>query len=336
MSVAGSYTDFHVDFGGSSVWYHVMRGQKEFLLIAPTDDNLKLFERWLTCEQQSFIFFAAQVRQCYRLRLRAGETLLIPTGWIHAVYTPVDSLVFGGNFLLSRNMRTQLAIYDIELRARVPDKFRFPSYERMQWYVAKRFVDRFQAAAAAAVASVATASSTTCDEPKAMQGPDTSACAPAPHPPAAPSGTALEFAAALDSLAFAADRAPAPAGLAPLAAAAPAPRLAAPPAAVDSVPVRPLQAHEATGLRCLHSALTRWLAAPASHDRPPHAVGDPIQLLARLDEFVNAAAPLAVHNLPLAMAPAGLKLRLRLGAEPTEPLTSLVAAPPAAVCLLRF
>ena len=25
MGTAGSYTDFHVDFGGSSVWYHVLR-----------------------------------------------------------------------------------------------------------------------------------------------------------------------------------------------------------------------------------------------------------------------------------------------------------------------
>jgi len=25
MGAAGSYTDFHVDFGGSSVWYHVLR-----------------------------------------------------------------------------------------------------------------------------------------------------------------------------------------------------------------------------------------------------------------------------------------------------------------------
>jgi hypothetical protein len=26
--MAGSYTDFHVDFGGTSVWYHVIRGCK--------------------------------------------------------------------------------------------------------------------------------------------------------------------------------------------------------------------------------------------------------------------------------------------------------------------
>ena len=28
MSVGGCYTDFHVDFGGTSVWYHVMKGRK--------------------------------------------------------------------------------------------------------------------------------------------------------------------------------------------------------------------------------------------------------------------------------------------------------------------
>jgi F-box/leucine-rich repeat protein 10/11 len=28
MSVGGCYTDFHIDFGGSSVWYHVLRGRK--------------------------------------------------------------------------------------------------------------------------------------------------------------------------------------------------------------------------------------------------------------------------------------------------------------------
>ncbi len=33
MSTAGCYTDFHVDFGGTAVWYHVFRGQKVFYLI---------------------------------------------------------------------------------------------------------------------------------------------------------------------------------------------------------------------------------------------------------------------------------------------------------------
>ena len=40
-------------------------------------------------------------------------------GWIHAVYTPVDSLVFGGNFLHCFNMAMQLRIADVEIKTRV-------------------------------------------------------------------------------------------------------------------------------------------------------------------------------------------------------------------------
>lgn len=48
--------------------------------------------------------------------------LLVSTGWIHAVYTPVDTLVFGGNFLHSFNIPMQLNICNIEDRTRVSSK----------------------------------------------------------------------------------------------------------------------------------------------------------------------------------------------------------------------
>lgn len=44
---------------------------------------------------------------------------LASAGWIHAVYTPVDSMVFGGNFLHSFNIPMQLNICNIEDRTRV-------------------------------------------------------------------------------------------------------------------------------------------------------------------------------------------------------------------------
>ncbi|XP_053548903.1 lysine-specific demethylase 2A-like [Bombina bombina] len=62
------------------------------------------------------------------------------TGWIHAVYTPQDTLVFGGNFLHSFNIPMQLRIYSIEDRTRVPTKFRYPFYYEMCWYVLERYV----------------------------------------------------------------------------------------------------------------------------------------------------------------------------------------------------
>ena len=54
--------------------------------------------------------------------------MFIPTGWIHAVFTPADSVVIGGNYLHGLNIRGQLAIYDIEVATGVPQKFRYLKY----------------------------------------------------------------------------------------------------------------------------------------------------------------------------------------------------------------
>merc|ERR1712070_1085416 len=57
MSVKGCYTDFHIDFGGTSVWYNVMQGEKEFFLLPPTEDNLDAFEEWTSSSRQNKDFF---------------------------------------------------------------------------------------------------------------------------------------------------------------------------------------------------------------------------------------------------------------------------------------
>jgi F-box/leucine-rich repeat protein 10/11 len=48
------------------------------------------------------------VEKCGMVTLEAGSTFFIPSGWIHAVYTPEDSLVFGGNFLHSFAIEKQI------------------------------------------------------------------------------------------------------------------------------------------------------------------------------------------------------------------------------------
>jgi len=108
-STEGCFTDFHIDFGGTSVWYHVLSGEKVFLLIEPTDDNLKLYEEWICNPKQGSIFFANFADKCYKVKLEAGKTFIIPTGWIHAVYTPIDSVVIGGNFLHSLDIKGQVS-----------------------------------------------------------------------------------------------------------------------------------------------------------------------------------------------------------------------------------
>ncbi|XP_032289749.1 jmjC domain-containing histone demethylation protein 1 isoform X2 [Drosophila virilis] len=140
MSVKNCYTDFHIDFGGTSVWYHILKGSKVFWLIPPTDRNLQLYEKWVLSGKQADIFFGDTVEKCARVYLTAGNTFFIPTGWIHAVYTPTQSLVFGGNFLHSFGIVKQLKTASVEDNTKVPQKFRYPFFTEMLWYVLARYV----------------------------------------------------------------------------------------------------------------------------------------------------------------------------------------------------
>lgn len=128
-----------IDFGGTSVWYHILRGAKTFWLVRPTKENLAKFERWSRNDQSRTFFGDLCGTECSVVHLMAGDTFMIPTGWIHAVYTSAPSLVFGGNFLHSFNIEGQLAISALEARLRVPLTYRFPLYEELHWFAAQHW-----------------------------------------------------------------------------------------------------------------------------------------------------------------------------------------------------
>ncbi|KAF8271808.1 jumonji protein [Lactarius quietus] len=140
MGVAGAWTDWHIDFAGSSVYYHILRGSKTFLFIRPTPANLASYERWSGSEIQSHTWLGDMVDEVTKVELQAGNTMIIPTGWIHAVYTPQDALVFGGNFLHSYNAALQLKVREIEISTHVPKKFRFPLFSRLCWYAGEKYL----------------------------------------------------------------------------------------------------------------------------------------------------------------------------------------------------
>ena len=141
MSVADCFTDFHIDFGGSSVFYHILRGKKTFLFIPPKEKHLKKYEEWCMSPAQNWTFLANHTNECYRVDLSEGDTMLIPAGWIHAVWTPEDSLVIGGNFLTRLNFSMQLRIAQIERATGVARKFRYPHFQKIQWYAAIRYLE---------------------------------------------------------------------------------------------------------------------------------------------------------------------------------------------------
>lgn len=140
MSVADSFTDFHIDFGGSSVFYHILKGKKTFLFIPPKSKHLKKYEQWCQSPVQQQTFLADQTKECYRVDLSAGDTMLIPSGWIHAVWTPEDSLVIGGNFLTRLNYGMQLQIAEIEKNTKVARKFRYPHFQKVLWLTAIKYL----------------------------------------------------------------------------------------------------------------------------------------------------------------------------------------------------
>ncbi|KAJ5972468.1 Zinc finger PHD-type [Penicillium vulpinum] len=141
MSVADCYTDFHIDFGGSSVYYHILKGKKTFFFIPPKDKHLKKYEEWCNSPAQDSIFLGNQTKECYRVDLSEGDTMLIPSGWIHAVWTPENSLVIGGNFLTKLNYGMQIKILNIEKETKVPKKFRYPYFQKIQWYTAQKYLE---------------------------------------------------------------------------------------------------------------------------------------------------------------------------------------------------
>jgi len=140
MSVQGCYTDWHIDFGGTSVWYHILHGEKIFWLAPPSPKNIDSYVEWTLSAKQGDSFLGDTLEQCQRIQLKEGYTFIIPSGWIHAVYTPKDSLVFGGNFLHSFNIEEQLLVSKVETKTYVPGKFRYPFYLEIMWYVVDRYL----------------------------------------------------------------------------------------------------------------------------------------------------------------------------------------------------
>lgn len=142
MGVQGAFTDFHIDFAASYVYYHVVWGRKVFLFAPPTPANLAAYRAWTSSARQETEWLGDSLQRLARVEIGTGETMLIPAGWIHAVHTPEDTLVIGGNFLSDYNVSMHWRLEDMEIATRVPRKFRFPHLMRLAWYVANGWVER--------------------------------------------------------------------------------------------------------------------------------------------------------------------------------------------------
>lgn len=81
-----------------------------FLLIESTKRNLEKFTEYQKEKHRTEKFFGEYVNPdaCRKLIVKEGETVLIPSGYIHARYMPTDSIVFGGYFLHTMHTSKQI------------------------------------------------------------------------------------------------------------------------------------------------------------------------------------------------------------------------------------
>lgn len=66
--------------------------------------------------------------------------MFIPSGYIHAVFTPKTTIVIGGNFLHSFNIKMQIRVYEIESDLQVNQMFRYPGFVKIMWYAARMYL----------------------------------------------------------------------------------------------------------------------------------------------------------------------------------------------------
>ncbi|KAF7796792.1 hypothetical protein EIP86_007976 [Pleurotus ostreatoroseus] len=105
MGVEKAWTDWHIDFAGSSVYYHILHGQKVFYFIRPTPANLAAYERWSGTEVQNHSWLGDMCDEVFKVELQA-----------------------------------ELKVRDIEIATHVPKKFRFPYFVKLCWYAGEKYL----------------------------------------------------------------------------------------------------------------------------------------------------------------------------------------------------
>uniref|UniRef100_A0A0K0FRC6 ATP-dependent DNA helicase n=1 Tax=Strongyloides venezuelensis TaxID=75913 RepID=A0A0K0FRC6_STRVS len=133
ISAKGSYTDFHIDFGGSNVWISVIFGKKTFWIIPPTDYNIAAFELYLKDSYSKKEFFGFCAADCCRITLIGGQSFFLSASWIHAVYTEKDTLMIDGNFITSAALETYKKILKSEQHQRDEAAYTYLYFKKLMW-----------------------------------------------------------------------------------------------------------------------------------------------------------------------------------------------------------
>ncbi|OQR97479.1 hypothetical protein THRCLA_06931 [Thraustotheca clavata] len=125
-----SFEEYTFGESGASLWYTVLKGHQNIHLIRPTEENLAAFQQWRLGNEK--IPFEKLIQSCTSTKLKTGETLFVPTGWIYATFALEDSIVYQGSFLHGLNLTTQWQCYHLDRQVQRV----FPGISKLVWHLA--------------------------------------------------------------------------------------------------------------------------------------------------------------------------------------------------------
>ncbi|EFP05015.1 hypothetical protein CRE_03280 [Caenorhabditis remanei] len=106
LTMAGSFTEPHIDYSATSLYFYVAKGQKIFYFAPPTKENLVFFRDYEKYEMTEWIG-KPLFNQWQRVVINEGGIAVVPAGYIHFVYTPLDSIAIGGSYLTEDSFELQ-------------------------------------------------------------------------------------------------------------------------------------------------------------------------------------------------------------------------------------
>ena len=129
LTEAGAQTNWHQDFTGTSVFYVVVKGRKDFYILENNELNQNLFDKWKRSDFKTSTFFGFHHQVTVRhVALKRGDCLFLPSGWIHFVYTPEESIAFGCNFIMEKHFYGSALAFEKEIKDGFKHQFSFPHF----------------------------------------------------------------------------------------------------------------------------------------------------------------------------------------------------------------
>ncbi|GAB4819180.1 hypothetical protein N2152v2_006226 [Parachlorella kessleri] len=92
----------------------------------------------------SHVFLAPHCEGVVRVDLKAGDTLVIPPGWIHAAASTGPSVMVAGNFLLRDSLAVHLEAWRLEEHLGLHPRARYPLFKQLMWYTAAHYAHSLQ------------------------------------------------------------------------------------------------------------------------------------------------------------------------------------------------